>query len=365
MGAKMNVISGLESALSTKYLERKELVHGMLTALVSGEPLLMLGPPGTAKSMICHDICNAIGGDYFSLMLTKMTVPEELFGPLSLKGLENDKYLRLTDGYLPKAHVGFIDEIFKSSSAILNTLLTILNEKKFYNGGKFDTIPLLALFAASNEIPTAEELSALYDRFVLKFSVEYVKNEQSARALFTGLQDVKIPTITQKQIAEAREAASKVKVSNSVVDLLLEIKQAISKDGMTVSDRKYVQAVRVLKSATLVNGRDEVEADDLDILTNVLWSTPDQKTKVRRIVSRLSNPVGDKILQIMDGVNDMVRELNNGKGDAIEVFKKLKIGLKEIEKLGDPKRNAKIEASMTAIKGYQKDLAQKHLGMEG
>lgn len=363
MATKLNTLQDLREKLNSKYLERKDLIDGMLVSLVSGEPLLMIGPPGTAKSMICQDICKAFQGQYYDWMLSKLTVPEELFGPLSLKGLENDKYIRITDGMLPQANIAFLDEVFKGSSAILNTLLTVLNEKIFYNGGKPVDVPLVTLFAASNEIPTSEELSAFYDRFVLKYAVEYVKKEESCKALFMGLNDVKMPKMSMATINDEKGQAYKVQMSNAVVDLLIEIRRQIEKDGILVSDRKWVQSVRVIKAYTHINGRTKVESDDLDILANILWATPDQRTKVRRTVSRLSNPMGDKILQVMDSISEVMRDLSNNKGDAVEVFKKLKIGIKEIEKLGDPKRNAKVEAAMQAIRGYQQEIAKKHLGL--
>lgn len=361
MGTKPNTLQELREKLNIKYMERKDLIDGMLVSLISGEPLLMIGPPGTAKSMICQDICKAVHGQYFDWMLSKLTVPEELFGPLSLKGLENDKYIRLTQGYLPEANIGFLDEVFKGSSAILNTMLTILNEKIFYNGGKSNPVPLLTLYAASNEIPTSEELSAFYDRFVLKYSVDYVKTEDSRRQLVTGLTDVVLPKTTIAMVLEQREAAAKVKMTTPVVDLFLEIWNQITKDGMTISDRKYRQSVRTLQAYSHLNGRDTIEADDFDILAATLWTTPEQRTKVRRTVSRLSNPMGDKILQVMDSVSEIMRDKNNGKAEAIEVFKKLKIGLREIEKLGDPKRNQKLEAATTAIKGYMRQIAHNDL----
>lgn len=363
MATKPNTLQDLREKLNTKFLERKDLIDGMLVSLISGEPLLMIGPPGTAKSMICQDICRAVHGQYFDWMLSKLTVPEELFGPLSLKGLEQDKYVRITDGMLPEANVAFLDEVFKGSSAILNTLLTILNEKIFYNGGKSNPVPLHTLYAASNEIPTSEELAAFYDRFVLKYAVEYVKQEASCKVLFTGLNDVKMPKLSASTISDERSMAEKVQISNTIVDLFIEIRRQMEKDGIMVSDRKWVQSVRVIKAYTHLNGRKEVEADDLEILASILWTTPDQKSKVRRTVSRLSNPMGDKILQVMDGIAEVVRDLNNGKADPVEVFKKLKIGYKEIDKLGDAKRNPKIEASLQAIKGYQQEIAKKHLGM--
>ena len=360
--ANANVMQELRDSLNQKYLERKDLIDGMLVSLISGEPLLMIGPPGTAKSMICQDICRSVQGQYYDWMLSKLTVPEELFGPLSLKGLEQDKYIRITDGMLPQANIAFLDEVMKGSSAILNTLLTVLNEKIFYNGGKAQPVPLLTLYGASNEIPTTEELSAFYDRFVLKYSVEYVKHEASCKMLFTGLQEVTLPKLSISTVNDERGMAEKVQVSNTVVDLFIEIRRQMEKEGITVSDRKWVQAVRVVKAFTHLNGRKSVEADDMDILSSILWSTPDQRTKVRRIVSRLSNPVGDKIIGIMDAASEVVRDFQAGKTNDVESWKKIKKAVIELKKLGDPKRNQKLDAALTAVVAYQKEIGRKVMG---
>jgi len=149
--------------------------------------VLFLGPPGTAKSLLSKSVCEAIDGYFFYYLLTRFTTPEEVFGPLSLKALQRDDFRRRTEGYLPAAHVAFLDEIFKSNSSILNSLLTILNERKFTSGNHLMDVPLLTAFGASNEMPEDNEsLEALYDRFLFRCSVKYVEDETNFADLIFG-----------------------------------------------------------------------------------------------------------------------------------------------------------------------------------
>ena len=168
-------IRGATAALESGLVERETEVRLLLLAAFCGEHLLLLGPPGTAKSELGRRLSAVCGGaSFFERLLTRFSVPEELFGPLSMRGLENDQYVRQTDGYLPTATVAFVDEVFKANSAILNSLLTILNERLFDNGNERVEVPLLCLVGASNELPESEELDALYDRFLLRCAVEQV-----------------------------------------------------------------------------------------------------------------------------------------------------------------------------------------------
>src|SRR5690606_19428219 len=150
-------LRALRDTLLGGLVERDDAVRLGLLAALAGEHLLLLGPPGTAKSMIARRLHLAFDGStYFERLLTRFTVPEELFGPLSIKGLEEDRYERLTEAYLPKASIAFLDEIFKANSAILNALLTLLNEREFDNGVKREATPLIAVIGASNELPEGE-----------------------------------------------------------------------------------------------------------------------------------------------------------------------------------------------------------------
>ena len=168
----------IRAELQHRFLERHALIDGALAALLASQHVLIIGPPGTAKSMLADELCRRItGAHYFQWLLTKFTTPEELFGAVSLKALEADDYRRVTDNKLPEAHIAFLDEVFKSSSSILNAILSIINERVFHNGKAAAAVPLLTLFGASNELPEDDELLALYDRFLLRFAVDYIQED--------------------------------------------------------------------------------------------------------------------------------------------------------------------------------------------
>ncbi len=191
-----NKILPLLSEFENSFKERSEEISGAFLAILSGEHVLFLGPPGTAKSLLTRKVCEAIeGGSLYYYLLTRFTTPDEIFGPLSLKALQQDEFSRRIEGYLPTAHIAFLDEIFKANSSILNSLLTILNERKFHNGLKVLDIPLLSVFGASNELPEKEEsLEALYDRFLFRYFVSYVQDETNFKELIHGgAEDFKHP----------------------------------------------------------------------------------------------------------------------------------------------------------------------------
>src|SRR5436305_3744784 len=173
----------------------------LAVAAIAQEPLLLVGPPGTAKSDIVLKFKDALGleeGDYFEYMLTRFTEPSEIIGPIDINLLREGRYVRLTQGKLPTCRVAFLDEIFKSNSAILNILLTIINEKKFYQEGVPVAVPLRVLFAATNEIPEQGELAALKDRFVLKIESRSVSEAHFTALIDIGLQSESYRSLNQK-----------------------------------------------------------------------------------------------------------------------------------------------------------------------
>src|SRR3954453_1051179 len=173
--------------LSISLIERDDEIDLVLTALLAREHVLLVGPPGCAKSLLLDAVMRWLGGKVFSCLLTRFTTPEELFGPVSVAGLKADEYRRITAGKLPEADGCFLDEVFKGSSAILNPLLRILNERTFDNGGDVVPVPLRLCVAASNEWPAQQEngkeLAALFDRFLLRKSVRPILSQTGRQRL--------------------------------------------------------------------------------------------------------------------------------------------------------------------------------------
>src|SRR5689334_25001613 len=198
-------LNRFRKSLGRFFVDKQELIDLMLVAAVAGEPLLLVGPPGTAKSDLVLKFKDALGlgeDDYFEYMLTRFTEPSEVIGPIDINELREGRYIRREQGKLPTARLAFLDEIFKSNSAILNILLTIVNEKKFYQDGVPQPVNLRVLFAATNEVPEQGELAALKDRFVLKAQSRSVQDEHFEALIDAGVQTEVNRALNQKPWCE-------------------------------------------------------------------------------------------------------------------------------------------------------------------
>jgi MoxR-like ATPase len=256
-------------------------VDGAICALLSRSHILIIGPPGTAKSMLANMLCSCIeGANYFYWLLTKFTTPEELFGPISLKSLQQDSFKRVTSGKLPVAHIAFLDEVFKASSSILNCLLTLINERIFHDGEKAVDVPLITLFGASNEIPEEDELVALYDRFLLRYVVNYVKEDFRFIKMLKSSSSEIGTRLTLKDIDTLSSQAEKVSIPDAIISDITELRKELNRKGIVCSDRRYRQSLNVLKSYAFIQGRDKVTEEDLHVLSNVLWSEPSERQPV-------------------------------------------------------------------------------------
>jgi MoxR-like ATPase len=262
-------------------LQRDVAARALLLAALAGEHVLLLGPPGTAKSELARRLQHLLpGAHYFERLLTRFSVPEELFGPLSLKALEDDRYERLTAGYLPSAEVAFLDEVFKANSAILKTLLGLLHERCFDNGQHRVAVPLVCLVGASNEVPQDESLHAFYDRFLLRVPVQPVDDAHFTALLLADAPDAAAAPadamIDSQRLRALREKAAQRPLAEDTLALLQRARQQAAHTSQTVSDRRWRQLVALLQVQAASRDAPEVDPWDLWLLPYVLAADPGQ-----------------------------------------------------------------------------------------
>jgi MoxR-like ATPase len=292
-------IARIREELNAQFLERGELIDGALCALLSAHHVLIIGPPGTAKSMLAEELCQRIeGASYFQWLLTKFTTPEEIFGAVSLKALEQDDYRRVTTHKLPEAHIAFLDEIFKANSSILNALLTLINERLFHNGRERIKVPLITLFGASNELPDEEELTALYDRFMLRFVADYIVEEFRFLKMLEATRPAVRTRLRFAELEELRRAVAELTIPTGVLRAIAALRRELGAKQIVASDRRYRLSLDLLRAHAFLMGRTSVAEDDLFFLQHVLWKDPEERAKVR-----------DTIQHLVKGYEEEAREL--------------------------------------------------------
>jgi MoxR-like ATPase len=278
-------------------VDRDTTLKSALLSILAGENILLIGPPGTAKSLIARRITQSFTHEhqantipYFEYLLTKFSTPEEIFGPLSISELKQDRFKRNTAGYLPSVKIAFLDEIFKASSSILNALLTIMNERVYHNGTIAEKVPLKALIAASNELPTGqEELNALYDRFLVRSFVDYV-SEDKLQHLFELSEDKDIEDpLTHDDLQQLDNSISSItipdNIKQAVQDIWREHKETFKEDRREqLSDRRLIKVIKLLRVSAATNGRNEVDLSDVLLLKDCLWNHPDNIATVQELI---------------------------------------------------------------------------------
>lgn len=326
------------------YEKETEISLSLLAAL-AGESIILLGPPGVAKSMVARQLKTAFReAQSFEYLMSRFSTPDEIFGPVSIQKLKtSDTYERAVEGYLPTADVVFLDEIWKAGPAIQNTLLTVINEKIFRNGNREMHLPLKLLVAASNELPAkGEGLEALWDRFVIRIESRPIKLEKNFRAMLLEVKSeeqrasvvkseergvkkqssaaeekANSNAITAEEYAEWTERIDKIGVKIEVLDAISAIRkslravnvdEAAERRNIYVSDRRWKNIVRLLRTSAFMQDREEVDICDLLPIYHCLWQEPEERDAIRNIVIRaLFSPFADKLVEMKNALAEDIK----------------------------------------------------------
>jgi MoxR-like ATPase len=294
----------VQDALCSQFLGKEETIRLMLICAAAGEHLVLIGPPGTAKSAVIRAFAKIVDARYFEYLLTRFSEPNEVFGPVDLNAFRAGKYHRVTTGMLPEAEIAFLDEAFKANSAILNALLTLLNERKFNNGPDTVHVPLISMFAASNEVPQDDALHAIFDRFLMRVHSDNVDSFHFHELMQKGL-SLERAAVTEREAALAQVNVP-LRVGITARDLTACQKQLLQvvsfpedfmatykglcfqlrAEGVSLSDRRLVKLLKLFAASALVDGRNVVHDGDLSLLKHS-WNQLDQ----REILQDLVDPI--------------------------------------------------------------------------
>ena len=370
MSTILQKLHALRRELIDILLEREVAIEAALLALLTGEHLLLLGPPGTAKSLMVRLICERIdSATYFERLLTRFSTPEELFGPLSLAALEQDQYRRVTTGTLVEAHLAFIDECYKANSSILNAMLGTMNERVYHEAGQAIPVPLLSLFGASNETPEDDSLAALHDRFLLRVTVPYLVDDDSLRTLLDLGTQQPVATITLDDLRAAQTEVATLPLTDDTRETIIGIKHALEEEGIAASDRRWKATANLVRARSWLEGDAATCADHCEILVHALWSEPSQQRVVERCVSKICNPLNLEAVELEDAAKDLFDQ--KPASDAADLTRALEPLLKQ---LGDihTRLEQRIQSSpshktprarqaLTKVEGWHRELSQMAL----
>jgi len=346
-------LAQLARALEERFLGKSEVIRLLLVAAIAGEHALLIGPPGTAKSALIRTFARLLHARYFEYLLTRFTEPNEIFGPVDIGAFREGRYERRIEGMLPEAEIVFLDEVFKSNSAILNALLTLLNERRYASGGRVTMCPLISAFGASNEVPGDETLTAIYDRFILRIRSDNLDAYHFQDLLQKGL-DLEKSEISPASDGREKASPPALVTARELLDLqrgLLErtrfeqeffslykgVAFQIRAEGVSLSDRRVVKLLKLFAASAYLDGREQPDAGDLFVLKHV-WNNEDQAPILDGIVTPIleayyrEHPSARRVgavgvgIEALAGEIDRVRQVIAGPGglNDLQLFSQLK-----------------------------------------
>jgi MoxR-like ATPase len=286
--------------LKLLFARRDAAVDLLRLALVTREHCLLLGPPGTGKSELVARFADGVNARRFDYLLTRFTEPSELFGPIDIERFQGGTYVVNTAGMLPEAEIAFLDEVFQASSAILNTLLSVVHERIFHNGAQRTQVPLIALFGASNQLPDDPTLRAFSDRFVLRLEMTPVADEHLGDLLergwaleqrrVTAAADDTAALLAPEQLGALHRELAAVKLG-PLQTQYQELARQLRAEGVELSDRRLVKGLKLIRGAALLEGRDQATPADLWPLLHC-WNAPEDRAVLAEVIQPLVDEAG-------------------------------------------------------------------------
>lgn len=306
-------------------VERGTEIDLVTLSVVARTHAVLLGDPGVGKSMLIRSFMSHItDAQLFEILLNKTTPPEALVGPISLQALENDEFRRVTTDKLPEAHIGFLDEIYKSNATNLNLLLPIANERLFHNNGHPVTVPLWSLFGASNELPThdRQDLIAFTDRMPIRRVVAPVRTTDGLREIFAGqiardrgeIISDKHTQVTRDDLELLQQAVVAISVPERVLSKISELQLKAADEGLNVSSRRMGEGRRLAQANALLNGRGEVKVEDLRIYEHILWDDPEDVALASDLTLDFAGEVGKAAAKLRAEYEQFAAKLTEAQG---------------------------------------------------
>lgn len=317
--------------MSQGVYEKEHIIAMALLCAVAGENMFLLGPPGTAKSMVASRLKRVFkDGKSFDYLMSRFSTPDEIFGPISISRLKNDdRYERLTAGYFPEADVIFLDEIWKAGPSIQNTLLTVINEHIFHNGGQIMHTPMKVLIAASNELPAKDEgLEALWDRFLVRMVSNCIESDDAFFKMIasTGSELKELPEslyITDELYARWQRGSHAVVIHESVVNAIKALRKSLAvlekADGNQlryyISDRRWRKAYRLMQTSAYLNGRTEINVSDYLLLIHSFWNDVEC---IPNILKAITSSISDVTVRELNRIDKLIRQMMTAQSQQLQ-----------------------------------------------
>ncbi len=367
----IKTLQQIQKEMQSHFLEMNEVIEGLLVCLLAEQNILLIGPPGSAKTQISKFIAKAIKGEFFDHLLTKYTVPDELFGPIDIIAMREKKvFKRVTEHTLATAHIALLDEFWKASSAIINYMLRAANEREMKENGKVIKLPLKMMIGASNEYPSSEETSAMYDRFNVKYETTYIEEDKNFLSLLNSADKDPEPTtsITLTELQDLINKAETLPCPKIIMEVLIQVRRELKKAGIILSPRRWKKAIRLIKAKALLRGGGKVEEEDLGFLYNVLWNEPEQRSVVIKLIAQIVNPLLQKAMELMDMATEIWNNLEKAVGsttrgkaliESRSKFGNIRKQLLEMKESTPGKWVPAMEEIYNKVSGWQRVVAEE------